>query len=98
MGRVLLAGKVIEHAIGYRAERARIAELIPTTTDEGITRSLATRLGLPVGPTLDTAQVLSELDLMSGPTGRPARRRLLDQWRLKMHRRHFRVIRGSRDG
>lgn len=53
-GRVLLAGKVIEHAIGFRAERARIAELIPTTTDGGITSTVATRLGVPLGPTIDT--------------------------------------------
>src|SRR5215210_3507386 len=41
LGRVFLAGKVIEHAFGYRAERARIVELIPTTADRGITRTLA---------------------------------------------------------
>ncbi|MCD6022339.1 MAG: hypothetical protein K0R20_2049 [Actinomycetia bacterium] len=48
-GRVELAGKVIEHETGYRAERAHIAELIPTTTDGGVTRSLARRLELPLG-------------------------------------------------
>jgi hypothetical protein len=49
LGRVLLAGKVIEHARGYRAERARIAELIPVKGTEGTVASLAAALGLPLG-------------------------------------------------
>jgi hypothetical protein len=46
LGRVLLAGKVIEHAQGYRAERARIAELIPVKGTEGTVAPLAAALGL----------------------------------------------------
>jgi hypothetical protein len=49
LGRVQLAGKIIEHEFGYRAERARIAELLPL---HGIERSvirLAARLGLTIG-------------------------------------------------
>lgn len=50
MGRVELAGKVIEHQRGYRAERARIVGLVPI---EGVTRDvmrLGSRLGIPVSP------------------------------------------------
>lgn len=53
-GRVHLAGKVIEHTFGYRAEWARIVELIPTTTDATITSALAARLGIAVGRAADT--------------------------------------------
>ena len=48
LGRVLLAGKVIEHAQGYRAERARIAELILVRGTEGTVAPLAAALGLPM--------------------------------------------------
>jgi hypothetical protein len=98
LGRVLLAGKVIEHETGYRAERARIAELIPTTTDGGMTRSLAARLGLPVGPTLDTAAVLDEMRIGElGTTGRSRRLGHIEHILLKFHLRHFRLIQGTRD-
>jgi hypothetical protein len=46
LGRVLLSGKVIEHEIGYRAERARIAELIPFRGSERSVMVLANRLGV----------------------------------------------------
>ena len=61
MGCVQLAGKVVEHASGYRAERARVAELIPTTSDGGITRSLASRLSLPVASEFDTTSLIEQL-------------------------------------
>lgn len=67
-GRVELAGKVIEHETGYRAERARIAELTPTTTDGGVTLSLARRLELPLGPVWDTAPLVREMQEMEGGT------------------------------
>jgi len=47
-GRVELAGKVIEHNLGYRAERARIAELISIAADRRSAAELALRLGLPL--------------------------------------------------
>ena len=50
MGRVELAGKVIEHERGYRAERARIVGLVPI---EGATRDVmrfGNRLGIPISP------------------------------------------------
>jgi hypothetical protein len=53
MGRVELAGKVIEHEWGYRAERARIAELIPFRGTEQSVMILAARLGLPISEPVD---------------------------------------------
>jgi hypothetical protein len=54
LGRILLAGKVVEHATGYRAERARIAELIPFRGTERSVMRLADKLGVgmaaPVKP------------------------------------------------
>ncbi len=50
IGRVELAGKVIEHERGYRAERARIVELIPVRGSHAPVRDLATRLGLGLAP------------------------------------------------
>ena len=54
LGRVELAGKVIEHAKGYRAEHARIAELIPLRGTERAVESIARRVGVrlasPVRP------------------------------------------------
>jgi hypothetical protein len=48
LGRVELAGKVIECSLGYRAERARIAELISIAGDRRSAAELALRLGLPL--------------------------------------------------
>jgi hypothetical protein len=48
-GRVELAGKVIEHDFGYRAERARIAELIPISGAQRSALHVANRLGIPIG-------------------------------------------------
>jgi len=50
MGRVDLAGKVIEHELGYRAERARIVELFPIRGSIAPVRDLARNLGLGLGP------------------------------------------------
>lgn len=51
LGRVELAGKVIECTLGYRAERARIAALIPIGGNDRTVKRLEQSLGLP----LDTA-------------------------------------------
>jgi hypothetical protein len=48
LGRVELAGKVIECSTGFRAERARIVELTPVVGTEGEAMRLANRLGLPM--------------------------------------------------
>jgi hypothetical protein len=53
MGRVQLAGKVIEHEYGFRAERARIAEFLPVRGTEPTIIRLAAQLGLAVGPSLE---------------------------------------------
>lgn len=97
-GRVHLAGKVIEHRFGYRAERARIAELIPTSTDGGVTAVLASRLGLAVGPALDTTSILQAFrDAEVGLRQAELPRNLtpVERVRLKVHSRHFRVITGE---
>lgn len=46
-GRVDLAGKVVEHDLGYRAERMRIAELIAFCGTEQTVARFARRLGVP---------------------------------------------------
>ena len=48
-GRVELAGKIIEHEFGYRAQRARIVELNPLEGDERNSLHLSALLGLPIG-------------------------------------------------
>ena len=48
-GRVDLAGKVVEHDLGYRAERMRIAELLAFGGTEQTVARFARRLGVPVG-------------------------------------------------
>jgi hypothetical protein len=49
LGRVELAGKVIEHETGYRAERARIVELIPLRDQQRTVEVVARRAGVGVG-------------------------------------------------
>ena len=51
-GRVDLAGKVIEHDLGYRAERMRITELRAFAGTEQTVRRFARRLGVPVGESI----------------------------------------------
>ena len=53
LGRILLSGKVIEHDFGYRAERARIAELIPFRGSERSVMVLADRLGVGMGSAVE---------------------------------------------
>jgi hypothetical protein len=51
LGRVELAGKVIECSTGFRAERARIVDLTPVVGTEREAMRLANSLGLPLtGP------------------------------------------------
>ena len=52
LGAVELAGKVIEHDIGYRAERARITEIIPLEGCEWDSVTCGLRLGVAVGEPL----------------------------------------------
>ena len=53
MGRILLAGKVIEFEMGYRSERARIVELLPWKGTETDIARVAATIGAPVGPSVD---------------------------------------------
>lgn len=59
IGRVDLAGKVIEHTDGFRAERARIAEILPLEGQTGVAMRLANHLGVQCSP------VVCESDLLS---------------------------------
>jgi Bacterial regulatory proteins, luxR family len=52
-GRVHLAGKIVEHDLGYRAERMRIAELRPFRGTEQIVARFAQCLAVPVGEPFD---------------------------------------------
>jgi hypothetical protein len=49
LGRVGLAGKIIEHDDGFRAQKARIDELIPIEGDEPNSMRLAALLDVPLG-------------------------------------------------
>jgi hypothetical protein len=60
-GRVELAGKIIEHAYGYRAQRARIAELNPLQGDERNSFRLAALLGLPIGDSVPVESLCTRL-------------------------------------
>jgi len=66
LGRVELAGKVIEHEWGYRAERARIVELIPFRGTQQSVMILAARLGLPISEPVDMP---SGVRTLPPPTG-----------------------------
>jgi hypothetical protein len=52
VGKVQLAGKVIEHEDGYRAERARIAEILPTPGQEPLAELVAETYGAKVSEEL----------------------------------------------
>jgi hypothetical protein len=49
-GRIQMAGKIIEHQHGFRAERARIVELFPIEGTEPCVRVLGAQLRVPIGP------------------------------------------------
>jgi hypothetical protein len=71
LGRILLSGKVIEHDLGYRAERARIAELIPFRGTERSVMVLAHRLGVGIAPAVDAGSQEEALIALVGSPGRP---------------------------
>jgi DNA-binding CsgD family transcriptional regulator len=52
LGRVELAGKIIEHDYGYRAERARVVELLPYQETEEYVRRLTVELDVPMGDSI----------------------------------------------
>jgi hypothetical protein len=67
-GKVELAGKIIEHDDGYRAERARVAELIPHEGNKTNSSRLANLLGLRLGNPIP-----SSMELPPPPPGPPRR-------------------------
>ncbi len=75
LGRILLSGKVIEHDFGYRAERARIAELIPFRGSERSVMVLADRLGVGMGSAVEPTSLEEEIHVaLAGPAApRPVR-------------------------
>jgi hypothetical protein len=80
-GRVELAGKIIEHDYGYRAQRARIAELNPVEGDERNSFHLAALLGLPIGdPVPVVAMPLSPNRPWSPPDGPSTPRLRVRDW------------------
>jgi hypothetical protein len=80
-GRVELAGKIIEHDGGFRAQRARIAELNPLEGDECNGFHLAALLGLPIGdPVPVVAMPLSPNPPWSPPDGPSTPRLRVRDW------------------
>jgi hypothetical protein len=75
LGRILLSGKVIEHDLGYRAERARIAELIPFRGTERSIMVLAHRLGVGMAPAVEPGSQEEVLTMGGPPVPPPARPR-----------------------
>jgi hypothetical protein len=69
MGRVLLAGKVIEHDRGYRAERAKVLDVLPAPGQESFAEWLGAQLGVGVG--WELIERWDELSLPHSPTDPP---------------------------
>jgi hypothetical protein len=87
-GRVQLAGKVIEHELGYRAELARVMEFLPVKGQERAAEALATVYGARVSlefatsnwiwpALLDPVRVGSQ-QTSSAPVATPRRRRRME--------------------
>ena len=79
-GRVELAGKIIEHDDGYRAQRARIAELNPVEGDDRNGFHLAALLGLPIGDPGPVVATLSPNPPWSPPEGPSTPRLRVREW------------------
>lgn len=62
VGRVQLAGKVIEHEEGYRAERARLLEVLPAPGQEPFAERVAGTYGAGVSDELTTSIPRLEAD------------------------------------
>jgi hypothetical protein len=65
VGRVQLAGKVIEHELGYRAEMARVVELSPVRGEATAAAVLALAYGADVS--VEPLEPVALLDLSGGP-------------------------------
>jgi hypothetical protein len=68
-GRVDLAGKVVEHELGYRAERMRIAEFLPFGGTEQTVARFARRLGVPVGEPIPDPDDVAGATIVPGGWG-----------------------------
>jgi hypothetical protein len=64
-GRVEIAGKVIQHDLGFRSERMRIAELLPFEGSEQLVGRFARRAGMHVGDSIPTEPAASATPLPS---------------------------------
>jgi hypothetical protein len=102
LGRVELAGKVIEHEHGYRAQRARVLELIPLESRDEATGSLSRLLEVPVadpydGPALDIRSEDGPYPYVhqDGETERARSLTLLERLRLMRHQRAFHLLQGG---
>ena len=81
-GRVDLAGKVIEHDLGYRAERMQITELRAFAGTEQTVRRFARRIGVPLGESIPDprASIIPGGSVSGSLTmGRGAERHLLER-------------------
>jgi hypothetical protein len=89
LGRVELAGKIIEHDYGYRAERARIAELIPIRGTERSVMRLGARLRLPIGrPVAPNRTPANPRPTNPTPRGPSTPRRRVGDWIQAQPLRH----------
>jgi hypothetical protein len=80
LGRVELAGKIIEHDDGYRAQRARIAELIPIEGDESNGMRLAALLGMTLCDTVAAVGSIPPLPWWLPPDGPSTPRLRVREW------------------
>jgi hypothetical protein len=80
LGRVELAGKIIEHDDGYRAEKARIAELIPIEGDEPNGMRLAALLGMTLCDTVAVVGSIPPLPWWLPPDGPSTPRLRVREW------------------
>jgi hypothetical protein len=102
VGRVQLAGKVIEHARGYRAEHARVVEILPIEGRSRLTESVASRFGVPVGEEIPASSLEAIIRrgrrrrrvarLLPGGMASPAGIGWLSGWLFSRLRRHVQPI------
>jgi hypothetical protein len=57
VGRVELAGKVIEHDHGYRAELARVRDILPIEGQRARIEHIARRFGVPIGEEIPASSI-----------------------------------------
>jgi hypothetical protein len=68
VGRVELAGKVIEHDRGYRAGLARVAEILPIEGQRVRNEAVAHRFGVPIGKEIPASSIRTPVGLRRGPS------------------------------